>query len=153
MSALAARAARLGAAVKLHGAEPGVSVDDMIESGTTGLWGHEVQALRGDVEGDHELALVNACLEVERDLRARQWAALEALLALWARVPDGHGRDAAAWALGVDEQLRLALLAVRLGWWYDAPEDPVAPPPARRCAGRSRSIASTRPRRGGGGQR
>jgi hypothetical protein len=82
-SDVAARAERLGAVLKLAGGMPYLDPREVAGNGLPpALYPGELAAMN-DVD-ERDLALINACLEVEQDVRERSYAAVERLLALLA---------------------------------------------------------------------
>lgn len=72
------------------------------------------KALR-DVTAE-DIALSNACLTVEREHRARQWAALEAFGAAWA------GGEGEIETMDADDARAALRAAYELGWNFAAPD-------------------------------
>lgn len=71
-----------------------------------------------DEERD-DIALINAVLDAERELRARRWAALEALLPM---VPPGGDVDEVLYLRSPDNR-RAILLMLDVGWFWPVPPD------------------------------
>jgi predicted lipid carrier protein YhbT len=65
-----------------------------------------------------DVALTNALLDVEHECKARQWAALEALLPL---IPPG-GDEREVVYLPRRQALRAVRLTIECGWFWDADE-------------------------------
>jgi hypothetical protein len=110
----ATRAARLGIALRLVAAG-----QEAIERGHVPLTPHDVELAQAvDAE---DLALINACLEVEADLREQACAALQRLLAL---LPHG-GEGSLSERVTTLPQPALAAAAGALyevGWIYGTTE-------------------------------
>lgn len=81
------RAARLGAMLKVTAGHPVLSVDEVMHYAPRHLTGVDVVHLEGVT--DEDLALLNACMEVEYELREQGFAQAQRLLAFAA---EGEGR-------------------------------------------------------------
>jgi hypothetical protein len=113
----ATRAQRLAIALRLVAAG-----QQAIERGDIPLTPRDVE-LAHAVDAE-DLALINACLEVEADLRERACAALERLLALLP--PGGEGTlTERVTALPQPAFAAAALALMDAGWTYGAPAEPV----------------------------
>jgi hypothetical protein len=111
----AARAERLGVALRLVAAG-----QEAIERGHVPITPRDVALAKA--VGPEDLALINACLEVEADLREQACAALERLLAL---LPAG-GEGTLSERLTALPQPAFAAAALALmdaGWTYGAPAE------------------------------
>lgn len=112
----ATRAERLGIALRLVAAG-----GDAIERGDIPITPRDVQLAKA--VGPEDLALINACLEVEADLREQACAALERLLALLP--PGGKGTlTERVTALPQPAFATAALALMDAGWVYGAPSEP-----------------------------
>ena len=111
----AARAQRLGIAPRLVAAG-----QEAIERGDIPLTPHDVELAKAvDAE---DLALINACLELEADLREQACAAHERLLALLP--PGGEGSLTERVSALPQPAFAVAVLALMdAGWVYGAPAE------------------------------
>lgn len=78
---VAARAERLRAVLKVCSSTPYLDPGEVLENGVPPALYPAERAAMNDVDAV-DLALINACLELEQELRERSYAAIERLLAL-----------------------------------------------------------------------
>lgn len=108
------RAARLGAMLKVTAGHPVLSVDEIMEYAPRHLTGAEAFYLE-DVTGE-DLALLNACVEIEYELRAGAEATLGRLLPL---VSGGEGTlTERVVSLPQSERAAALVCLYELGWIY-----------------------------------
>lgn len=119
-AALRARSAALGGLLAAMGEEEGAQCAGVEQ----GLWAcssslHDAHAgVEASTEDDWDLA--RSCAAVAFELRARQWSALERLLAL-ADLGDGPTLGDRLLSLPESAMSRAVLDTMTLGWWADAP--------------------------------
>lgn len=114
MATVEERTARLGAMLKLLGGHPVLSPDEALQYAQLHLTGADVIHLE-DVDAD-DLALLNACVEIEHELRGRAADTLARLLPL---VSGGEGTlTERVQALPQREQAAALVFLYELGWIY-----------------------------------
>jgi hypothetical protein len=108
------RARRLGVALATFGVVNEPPRDAMLA--TWPLLSPEARAAwqEGD---DEDVHLANACLEVERELRDREWSVLQTLLSL---MPPEH---MAAIEIPSAHYLMACRFALDIGWLHDGPDE------------------------------
>ena len=107
------------------GLQPGEEISAELAAG---LSSREWEALRAAC-GEADFELANVCLQFERELLAREYAALERLGAL---LPPAGRRGVVLTGLPRTELARIAVELVALGWLRDVPRGswwaPIRPP-------------------------